>query len=359
MVPGRRPTGRIHDPRSSFWVPPAPDGLWTTCGQVQVRCLVGERSSYHFEPLDPVRGTGDRSSLGAGSDTPLTGGVRPAGAAAAQRSGGRTRACTESITSPPHMALAAATRSADCQRSASATAGSSTATVSRPSWIDSRRQTPASRGPEKRPPAVLQHLHGVGSGQAHDPMQPLQRRGQRMRRVPFTAAAAPRPCRRDPQTPTETSAVTDVERLVGAGPTRRQARGRRQQRLARRQRTQQGAGPVAIELREHVVEQQDRRVADRLAGEPVPGQPQSQGERTLFALRGVGTGGQAGSMTTSSSRCGPTSVTPRRSSSARDRPAARPAARCHATATRSATPRRRRSRPHRGRPPTRRATSPR
>ena len=50
---------------------------------------------------------------------------------------------------------------------------------------------------------------------------------------------------------------------------------------------EEGGGAVGIELGEHVVEQEQRRLADPLGDDPVGGEAQRQGQRPLLALRGV------------------------------------------------------------------------
>ena len=62
---------------------------------------------------------------------------------------------------------------------------------------------------------------------------------------------------------------------------------------ARSQRLEQGLAAPGVELGEHVVEQQHRRLPASAATTLVGGQPQGQGQRPLLALGGVGPGRQA------------------------------------------------------------------
>ena len=86
-------------------------------------------------------------------------------------------------------------------------------------------------------------------------------------------------------------------------------------RLARGQAGDEGLGAGAVELAEHVVEEEHRVVAGHLGGHAVAAQPQGQREACAAppARRGVRLS-RPPTCRRHSSRCGPTSVTPRSSS---------------------------------------------
>ena len=125
----------------------------------------------------------------------------------------------------------------------------------------------------------------------------------------------------EPGAPLSRPAATSTTRPALDAPAGVDRRG--EQHLARREQLDQGRGPARRRARRTRRRAAARAPGRSLAAQLVGGQAQGQGHAALLALGGVGPGGSRPSMASRrSSRCGPTVVTWRRTSSRRRRPSA-------------------------------------